>query len=299
MLAPLDDNRSWLAERYGLEFPAALFQLDAFLATPEVVAIGGLSALGLRATGPLALLRQRASFKQPFTPLLVHWRFFRDPPEFFTCLHGPRGGEHWGMLLDEPRRGFRGAASFVNDDMGPIRVYPSLFAALRARVDALHDELSDQLIDTASRRTMSLVFSSDALRRFRAALDAFVQDHAIPLDEGRGEGIASCTGLDAILPPSLHEPLSVPDGEMALAVHQPGVVDRLVEEAAALLRRDRPGAALLLGRALHWMGGHEHATASHRLLAGAYDALGRSDLRRVVDVHHANRDLASVNVLEQ
>ena len=69
-------------------------------------------------------------------PITLHYRYDRDLPEFFTCLHGDTDGLHWGLLWDEPVHGFRGAASYykkVGDAIQrpPRSLRTSRFAASR------------------------------------------------------------------------------------------------------------------------------------------------------------------------
>src|SRR5262245_50456584 len=91
-----------LHELYGLVFPDGLFHLHNFFsAMPKAER----EALGMSPSGLLEVValsaRKRAALR-PTHPLLLHYRFYRDPPEFFSCLHGQSDGEHWGILLDEP-----------------------------------------------------------------------------------------------------------------------------------------------------------------------------------------------------
>ncbi|MET7403922.1 hypothetical protein ABZS66_61720 [Dactylosporangium sp. NPDC005572] len=48
---------------------------------------------------------------------------------------------------------------------------------------------------------------------------------------------------------------------------------------------------------LHWWDGDPFRAAATELLTGGYRALGRDALAEIVEVHHANRDLRSVDVL--
>ena len=52
------------------------------------------------------------------------------PPEFFTRVHSNTDGLRWGLPRDEPALGFRGTASFYDNDSDAIQVYRGLFDAL-------------------------------------------------------------------------------------------------------------------------------------------------------------------------
>jgi hypothetical protein len=79
----------------------------------------------------------------------------------------------------------------------------------------------------------------------------------------------------------------------------PADIEALAEEAMRLARRGFPGGALLLGRALHYFCGPTYASSAHRLQRCAYQALGRAELVRIVDVHHAHRGLVKVDIFSQ
>ncbi len=53
---------------------------------------------------------------------------------------------------------------------------------------------------------------------------------------------------------------------------------------------------LVLGRELHWCDDDETREVSLELLVDAYRALGRDALAEIARVHHANRDLKSVDI---
>lgn len=98
-------NQQKLQSIYGMEFPNALFSLHEFLVECEEKSDSvELSALRLHPSGVLKLLLSFDNLSEAkFThDSLLHWRFYRDVPEFFTYLHGKCDGQHWGMLLDNP-----------------------------------------------------------------------------------------------------------------------------------------------------------------------------------------------------
>jgi hypothetical protein len=139
----LSEAKELLTRLYGVEFPDSLFLLHEFLAglTAEEWPAYSL-ALGMEPIGPLQVLSLPEAELQglkPSVPLVLHWRFDADVPEFFSCLKGDQDWLHWGLLLDEPANGFRGAASYFSNDLETMRVYPSLFGAVLKRIEERTD----------------------------------------------------------------------------------------------------------------------------------------------------------------
>ena len=292
-------DRKWLRELYGLEFPDSLFALHEFLNGFGQGPAVALNAVGLSPAGPLELLmRRRADFQRPALDMVLHWRFYNDPPEFFTCLHGDTDGEHWGMLLDDPERGYRGVAAYFTKDVDDLRVYGGLLDAVLQRVDSRIEGIRENIeYDPGERAYYEKELS--AAQRLGEELEAFIERERLPLDEARGDGVPSCTLLNAILPDGAYAPLSRPDEDVIELLKRPADLEALAEEATQLARRGFPGGALLLGRALHYFCGPKHASNAHRLQRCAYDALGRTELVRIVDTHHAHRDLRTVDIFHQ
>src|SRR5262245_60304368 len=125
---------------YGVEFPDSLFLLHEFLSSLSArEAARSWDAMRVGPAGPLQLVelgeKKLRSLKPPALPMVLHWRFYRDVPEFFTCLHADFG-RHWGLLLDEPERGFRGAASYYSPDPFSMLDYAGLFVVMLDRIEA-------------------------------------------------------------------------------------------------------------------------------------------------------------------
>lgn len=274
-----------LRQLYAVEFPPALLQFAAFMRTyPSERWTGLREAVGLSTTGPLGLILRHRSAEEVKhrLPMLLHWRFFRDPPEFFTCLHGDSDGLHYGLLLDEPAEGFRGAASYYNNDGDIISVYRSLFDAVvthvSERIEGTQENLEyDPGESEAYERDLA------ALREFREDLEAFMAEQGVVRDDRRPEGVTSDTGLGVVVPT-----------ENAPAVDE-GASDADVIGAC---RAGNAAPALLLGRSLWYWSGAQDSSRAHTLLSAAYDATDRPFLKTVLDVHFENRDLRTVDVVE-
>lgn len=312
--------KALLARLFGFEFPDSLFALHEFwTGLTEEERPDRFAALGMEPIGPLQLLalpEAEAQKLEPIVPWVLHWRFFRDPPEFFPCLYGDQDCLRWGLLLDEPAKGFRGAASFYHNDLSEITVYPSLFAAILHRIK---ERTSDWEPDDPEDKADHLK-EQDRLRRFSEKFHRFIEDRQIPLDDGRGQGLPSDTGLDlqvssqgedwfsgilgewGIFPPTGH-PRIIHLG----VLKERNEIERLVREAVAACEKGRALPALSLGRSLwYWASdgrlrnsSKECGAIAYDLLKRAYTILDRPALLGVLDLHFKHRDLENVDLLDR
>ena len=292
-----DPLKERLRELYGVKFPDGLFLLHEFLRTyPEGEKEKALDALRIHPTGVLQVLGRLAAGRDVSSsqPLLLHYRFYRDPPEFFTCLHGDTDGLHWGLLWDEPALGFRGAASYYNNDGDTIEVYRSLFDALIDRIDD-RIESTEEMIEEDPEHEPEYREDAAVAGRMRERLREFVDRHGVRLDEDRPDGVESDTGLGLVVPDEYHadEGGGTPESpEHWQALSSDGIAE-LISECEA----GRVVPAMAAGRSLWYWGGDGHSAAAYRLLQAAYAALERPELLRVLDLHYQHRDMKSVDLL--
>lgn len=293
-----DEKRRILAALYGVDFPEGLFLFDELLAElgPELASTY-LGAAGLTPTGPLALLDRSVDdlrALRPTLPMVLNWRYYRDLPEFFTCLHGDTDGLHWGLLLDEPDRGFRGAASYYNNDGDEIGQYASLFDAVLVRVkDGI--EGAEEMIEDDPEYADDYREDVGKLEAFRDVLTRFVAERGVRRDERRPSGLRSDTGLSLVLPAGALAPGRLV-GAHELAADPEGAPE-LIRSLIADCASGSPVPALHLGRSLYYWGGATWSSAAHGLLGAAYVRLERPALLRVLDAHFTHRDLGSVDIL--
>ncbi|HYT93599.1 MAG TPA: ADP-ribosylation family protein [Gemmataceae bacterium] len=300
------DDRTFLAELYGVEFPESLFQFHEFVAGLTAKErrgyFGGcFSALRMSPGGPLevlALPRTRRAKLQPALSMLLHWRFYRDPPEFFSCLYGGTDALHWGLLLDDPARGFRGAASFYHSDGDCIEEYHGLFDAVLQQAEE-NIEGNDELIEDDPDEEAHYRCEQEVLSSFLERLRAFMRAKGIRRNERRGAGISTDTGLDLIVPgkPTSRPPsVFAPNGD---TLREPEVIENLVAQALIKCEKGDPIPALGLGRSLWYWGGTKYSNDGYRLMRRAYEVLERPTLVKVLDLHHRHRDLPSVDLLRK
>lgn len=269
-----EQNQQKLKDLYNIQFPDALFNLHEFMIsrTGTDEKSMALSVIGLYPVGPLELLLEFDDLLDAklIDNVLLHYRYYRDVPEFFTCLTGECDGEHWGMLLDEPTRGFRGVASYYNNDGAPIAVYGSLFDAILSRCDERISSCQEWIEESDdSEEIEDYQRQIEDIIQFRFEFEKFLAKSSLLVDEDRPEGLYSDTGLSVIRPEDFNP-------------------DTYGEAIAALAK----------GRSLWYWHGEEHSSRAYNLLRGAYVTLERYELIRILDIHYQNRSNGWVDLLE-
>jgi hypothetical protein len=306
------NRRRQLHERYGFDFPEDFFRFWEFV--KRLQPLDPLNALweSLRMSlvGPFEVLAGRFDRRKPRHSLLLHWRYYADPPEFFTLFAGDTDGLHWGYFLDSPPAGPRCVVSYYARDAFEMSVDgDDLFEAARLNLE-MHwrtcDEYREEDPDYAEDYEEDLR-QIDAVRERLVAWET--GDRPETGDEyvekylglaARNEQIVAQTpdGLGIVVPPAQYRRLSLSDKKLWAYLRKADDPAKVVEEARRALRDGFPGTALKLGKDLWAVGGERHTEYAYELLDAAYAALGREVLREVLRVHRQNRDLPSVDILE-
>src|SRR5262249_33818213 len=97
-------RRPQLRRLYGFDFPEDFFRFREFasrLRPLEPLAVLT-EVVPVHLVGAFEVLAGRFDGRTPKFHQLLHWRYYRDPPEFFTVLAGGGDGLHWGYYLDDP-----------------------------------------------------------------------------------------------------------------------------------------------------------------------------------------------------
>jgi hypothetical protein len=305
------NRRRQLRELYGFDFPEHFFRFWEF--AQRLRPLEPLQALGdlsLQLVGPFEVLAGRFDLHSPRLSILLHWRYSLDPPEFFTVLAGGGDGLHWGCYLDDPATGSGCVASYYTHDAFEMSVDgDDLFEAVRLDLEQYHgdcdldhsydligdDEHEETLARLAAFREKLTAFGTGERRESGAA---YVDRYAGRAPH-RGQVVAKTwEGMGIVVPPELYRPLSRKDRKLWSYLSETDDPADMVEEARRALREGFPGTALKLGKDLWAVGGERHTEYAYELLDAAYAALGRDVLREVLRVHRANRDLPSVDILE-
>jgi hypothetical protein len=305
------DRRQQLHELYGFDFPEYVFRFWEFAQRLRPLEpLSALDDLSLRLVGPFEVLAGRFDQRTPrFSPLL-HWRYYLDPPEFFTVLVGGGDGLHWGCYLDDPATGAGCVASYYARDAFEMSVDgDDLFAAVRLDLEhsqagseldysyglIAKDEHEETLTGLARLREKLMAFGTTE----RLEIGSAYVDRQAGRASRRGKVVAkTCGGIGIVVPPERYRPLSLTDRKLWSYLFETDDPAEVVREARQALREGFPGTALKLGQDLWAVDGERHSEYAYELLDAAYEALGRDVHREVLRVHRANRELPSVDILE-
>jgi hypothetical protein len=305
-----------LRDLYGFDWPDDLFRFWNF--ARRLQPLDPLEALaeplGIVLVGPFEVLAGRFNGRTPRCSQVLHWRYFDDPPEFFTVLAGDTDGLHWGYYLDDPgpdRVSRPTVASYYVSDAYELSADgDSLFEAVRLAVEHAQRDNEDFLAEESE----NAAFYTEKLRhitRLRERLLAVATaertetgDEYLSRYSGswaRSEWVVARTleGMGIVVPEGTYRPLSLSNRELWKRLRQDPDPAEVVEEARQALRDGFPGTALKLGKDLWALTGARRTAYAVELLTAAYEALGRDVLLSILQTHRAHRDLPSVDILEE
>jgi hypothetical protein len=301
-----------LRRHYGFEFPEDLFAFWDFAnrVRPLEPLLALVDVTGAHLVGPFDVLAGRLDRRTPALPLCLHWRYYDDPPEFFTVLAGNRDGLHWGYYLDEPATASGCVASYYSN--AAFEISPdgdNLFEAVRLDLERHYRDCEDLTRDDPD----GAAEQSARMRRIdhlRARLTRFATadrpERGLDYEEAYAERSARAAqvvaatreGMGIVVPPRTYRPLSLKDRSLWKRLRLEKTPEDVLKEAWRALKDGFPGTALKVGKDLWAFGGEERSEHAYELLDAAYGALGRDVLREVLRVHHVNRELPSVDILE-
>jgi hypothetical protein len=300
-----------LRQLYGFDFPEDSFRFWEF--ATRLRPLEPLAALaettGIHLVGPFEVFAGRFDGRSPRYSQLLHWRYSMDPPEFFTVLSGGEDGLHWGYYLDDPAAGVGCVASYYTHDVFELSADgDDLFAAVRLHLEeswaSWELDRSYQLVDEEADESLArLARLREQLAAFATAERPEVGQEYVDRYSGRAPRrpapvAATREGMGIVVPPELYRPLPLKDRKLWSLLRREEGLAEVVEEARRALREGYPGTALKLGKDLWSFGWGRGTEYAYELLDAAYAALGREPLRRVLEVHRANRALESVDILE-
>jgi hypothetical protein len=297
------DRRRQLRTLYGFDFPDDFFHFWEFVNRLQPLEpLSALHDLSIQLVGPFEVLAGRFDQRTPSLSLLLHWRYYLDPPEFFTVLVG---GEslHWGYYLDDPTTANGCVASYYTHETFEMSMDgDTLFQAVRLFLEELHSEHElDPSEDMSGEETLTALrqpLMSYATGDRREIGAAYVDRYANQTARRRQVVTSTYEGMGIIVPREHYRPLSRKDHKLWVYLNEAEDPADVVEEARRALYEGFAGTALKLGKDLWAIGGQRHTEHAYELLDAAYAALGRDALREVLSVHRANRDLPSVDILE-
>ncbi|MEU8892400.1 hypothetical protein [Streptomyces sp. NPDC048442] len=312
-----DSARTAVLRTWGFELPDSLFRFKEFLDTLSPECARALADMGVSPAGIMDVLADPARAPRPGLDIRVHGRYYRDPPEFLTFLHGGSDGLHYGLWFDDGLT-CGGVASYYNNDGGGIELTPTgtPLTAVRDILERVWRDLHDD--DPTDPEVTRRV---DALTQLRSHIGEFETadrpEHGLaysrtydpsffhsPVDPTRLTTLDSAGALvagDTILDRPPHN--GADEEKFARYVYgeldNPATVAERTAEARTRCAAGDPAEALTLGRDLHWASAGDTALEAHAhtLLTLAYTALDRPHLAAMTTAHHRHRDLPHVDVL--
>jgi hypothetical protein len=312
MTAPLDRRRSLLRDLYGFDFPDDLFRFWEFATRlrPLEPLNALYEALEIGLVGPFDVLAGRCDRHLPRRSLLLHWRYYNDPPEFFTVLAGGGDGLHWGYYFDDPPGGPYGLASYYARDVFELGIDgDSLFEAVRLHLEFCYEDLlayAEMEGDTEHFETTRSQLDAlrEALTRYATADRteiglAYTDRYAGEAARNALVTAETLENMGIVVPAVLYRPLTRTGKTYESYLRKTEDPADLVEEARLAIRQGFPGTALKLGKDLWAIGGERHDVYAFELLGAAYHALGREPLARVLRTHWEQRNLPSLDIFEE
>jgi hypothetical protein len=305
------DRRSLLRDLFGFDFPDDLFVFWEFARRlrPLEPLLALSDALGAVLSGPFDVLYGLFDGRTPRYSPLLHWRYYLDPPEFFTVLVGDTDGLHWGYVLDDPTTREGCVAHYYSNDAFEMGIDgDSLFEAVRAHLEHLQAdyemdaryglegeaELRSALLEIDRVRQVLMRYATGSRQETGEAYT----DHYLGRSARRKRVVVQTyEGLGVVVPPEKYRPLSLSSRELRRELRKGDPIP-LIAEARRALDEGFPGTALQLGKewwALVPKGALQEAM--RELLDGAYAALSRGVLREVLREHLTHRDRPYLDVL--
>jgi hypothetical protein len=286
-----DAQRQRLRDIYGIVFPDDLFHFWQFAneISPDnpyelpinIQLVGAFEFLGglIDETNPPAL--------DPPVPLRMHWRFYKDPPEFFTVLCGQVDGLHFGYYYDDINT-LPGcvAGYFHHDTYTLFEAGATIFDAVKKEAETYLNSLNEW-IEEGRYDTEDCAEELADFQEFLAQLQSYCDRHTISALAGREKTAATWDDMGIIVPPETYRPLT-----------QQTKADKLVEAQTAL-NEGFPGTALKFAKDLWSLHDPAWEPEAIALMQAAYTALDRTLLRDILQEHLESRepDLASLDLL--
>jgi len=301
---------------WGFELPESLVRFWLFLRVLQPAELAVLDRLELAPFGIMDVFARPDAEAMPGLDPRLHGRFYCDPPEMLSFMHGGGEGLHYGLWFDDGRRASGVVSSDGSDDGGLGRPRGTPLEVVRARLElaCATDELGARerlferrllreaivRFETGERVEQGAAYDSVHEAPARAAADAESDPERLhTIDEAgalvRGEPVLP---RGHSMPGSDDERAVVAEWIDCIRADDPAV-DGWIAEARRRLDAGDPAAALALGRDLHWLSGGEDQRERQacELLSAAYRALGRESLAAIAELHCRHRNRPSVDVL--
>jgi hypothetical protein len=301
-----------LCQLYGFSFPEDLFAFWEFAkrVRPLEPAHALADTLDVHLVGPFDVLAGRVDQSVPSLPMTLHWRYYDDPPEFFTLLKRGEGGLHWGYYLDEPGVPPGSIASYHTDAAFEISAdADDLFEVVRLDLERHYrdcEELRQEDPIRVHDYEQRLREMDDLRARLARSATADRPETGEAYEERYPERSArtarviarTSDGAGIVAPAEKYRPLKLTNKRLWQRLKKDEDPVDLVAEAWKALQEGYPATALKLGKDLWAIGGERRRNYAHQLLDAAYGALGRDVLRDILRAHRDHHGRRSVDILE-
>lgn len=268
--------------------------------------------LNIRLVGPFELLfgHTRDHGDWPADTALLHWRFRRDPAEFFTIGRGDTDGYTWGYWLEEP--GDATVASYYTTEA--LEVAPdgeSFVQAARLALEESYQHFLDQaLLDEHPEERELTTRMLDWIPRMREIVatfepqprseegDAYIDRYMVP----RRVSLTTvdAMGLANVPKEACFGAVTGPGEKVREAlesyVDDPDQHDHRFDQLQDFLDAKLWGSALQLGKALWVAVDDGYKLALGEMMAEAYAALGRDTQARTIRAHGQFPALSVVSI---
>jgi hypothetical protein len=308
----LQQRRKLLRHLYGFDFPDDFHQFWEFATRlkPLDPLHALYDALGEVLTGPFEVLAGRFDTITPPSCLYLHWRYYMDPPEFFSVLVGNVDGYHTGYYFDDPANPLGCLASYYANDA--FELSPdgdTLFEAVRLQLEYHQRDCEESLTHEPEEASHAFGMLTEleglrhALREYATGRrtetgEAYVEKY-LRRRPARWRRVVAATqeGMGIVVPRQQYRPLFRSDEKLWQLLWETDDPAGLAEKARQELRAGYPGTALKVARDLWATGRERHTEYAWELLDAAYTELGRDILREVAQVHRAARDRPWLDIL--
>lgn len=133
----MEKEKKRLLQLYGFEFPESFFKFYEFSRRVSENTFKGSKGI-MNITPGKAFEVFRKNIPKNFNPAFTE-RYYHDPPEFFTILHGHTDGLHWGYYLDDPNNieDLSVASYYAQDAFCLLPEGRSIFEAVRMELERI------------------------------------------------------------------------------------------------------------------------------------------------------------------
>lgn len=307
--AQRDKWQQLVYERLGIILPEHVYTFWAFFLALTPNEQQAMQEVGVFPAGILDWFDPSQAHKRlkPNLDHRLYYRYYRDPPAFFTILFGDGDGLHFGLWVDDPAQPPTLIAEYYNNDGGEIACYgpQTLLEVVRLKLESYEayfesrrvpqEEHQRRIYLTVLREAIIAWETADRPEKGAAYTDLHKFEYSNRLLTMGSPGL--------LLPEQLGGDLPVRDDNKiyeAIRNDDP-IVAEWIAEAHNLCKNGQPATALALGHELHWLsaGKKEREEAATSLLVAAYTALGYHALAETAKWHGKYRYLSSVDVYER